>query len=410
MGKTAILQAIILGIQGQSAFGRGFDMQQLIRDGEESAKIKLDLGDGGKTFVSTRLSITKSGAYLDIKTFDDKGNAVPVPGGPATFAKNLIGTLGFNPQEFQKKTAKEKLEVIYAICPELETGLAAADKEYATIQAKRATTKVEIDTLEARLLVTPETKGIPVEPVNPATIADRLMAAKEHNKKQEVLDNKIKQCDDNVFIAEKKESELKVGLERITRELKEVALAKIAHKESLAQAIEDRSIFLPLETSPIEKELADCNSVNELISKNKQREAISKELEQKKVVYSEQLKQMRAVEAKKIDVVSKAKIPVSGLTVGDGCLMYPHPETMVPTSIEQLSTGQFWPFVTELYCALNPNLKFIMIPNLHDLDAQNAQAMMQSAEEHGLQILAHETISEKTQIGLTIKVVDGEIA
>jgi hypothetical protein len=102
-------------------------------------------------------------------------------------------------------------------------------------------------------------------------------------------------------------------------------------------------------------------------------------------------------------------MPIEGLTVGDGCLMYPDPSTGNPVRIKSLSTGQQWavviPILAHYLPAEDKGLRSMVIKNLNDLDKENQELLFEEARKAGVQLIMHQTVfeSDNSQCEIIIK-------
>ena len=109
-GKTSTLDSIAYALGGTKMLP-----QKPVREGEENAIIKIDIGD----YVITRKWTTPDKSTLKVET---KNGMKPQK--PQNFIDDLMGNLAFDPLEFLNMDKKKRIEVVKSI-----TGLNFDDLE-----------------------------------------------------------------------------------------------------------------------------------------------------------------------------------------------------------------------------------------------------------------------------------------
>ena len=100
-------------------------------------------------------------------------------------------------------------------------------------------------------------------------------------------------------------------------------------------------------------------------------------------------------------------MPIEGLTVGEGCLMFPDPVTGEIVRLNSLSTGQKWRVAVRILAAFLPEngMRVMIVKNVNDLDETNYNAMLAAADELGIQLVMHQTVfkSDNSQCEIVIE-------
>jgi hypothetical protein len=106
--------------------------------------------------------------------------------------------------------------------------------------------------------------------------------------------------------------------------------------------------------------------------------------------------------------MSSADIPIDGLSIGEGCLLYPN-SNMDMVRLSALSDGEFWPVACGLVAAFNPRVRIVIIDNMHDLDKGNFEVLCGAAKKYGMQIWIHKTLWDESDAGAGFLIRDGQI-
>jgi hypothetical protein len=116
---------------------------------------------------------------------------------------------------------------------------------------------------------------------------------------------------------------------------------------------------------------------------------------------------MKAIEKKKLTASTTLPCQIEGISIGDGCLMYPHPETAIPIPLNSLSTGQWWPIALRIFSENNKGrLTSVFITNLREMDEDNIKALFDSADSMGIQLIITETVLNNDDLGTSIILKD----
>jgi hypothetical protein len=132
-----------------------------------------------------------------------------------------------------------------------------------------------------------------------------------------------------------------------------------------------------------------------------QKEKLTAEHDMKKNELTAMEAAITAIDAEKTDRVTKAKFPLSGLSFGDGIVMYGGMPLDQSSSAEQLRVS------LAMAMALNPKLRVIRITDGSLLDTESMGIVEQMAESGDFQVWI-EKVDESGKVGVVIE--DGHVA
>jgi len=403
-GKTAILQALMTALVGKEVLP-----DDPILHGEESAKIRLNLGDGATIKYTVAVHVGKGGETfnLTLKTFDEEGNTFIVPK-PVTFLKKLILGTALNPQEFFDRKDSEQLQMLYDLMPDLHSEIERLDREYAVKQAERSEINKDGQRLKVDLERTVFTSDLPEEEEDPAVLMQELQNAQNHNQKKGELEKKVTDLSERAQKTEHAIDQSKskiadieaqiavlqktISDERDIIDANTASVAATRKEQDTAQRALNAFEEKPLE--PIQERISGLKDRNEKIRQNQEHRRLAAMVEQKRTEYTEKYQEMKAIAEQRDKVISGAHMPIKGLTVGEGCLLYPDPHKGDLVRLNSLSTGQRWKVVLAIYAAMGRDLKSMFIPDRNSMDRDNLRALYEAAEEHGIQLVFHQTVEE----------------
>ena len=422
VGKTMILTAICAALIGKTALPSERPLSEWIKEGYENALIKLDLANGKTVQFSIRVIITANDFDLTIKEVSEDGKSKKIPGGPMAFLKTIVNAIAFHPQQWRKKNDAEQLEEVFNFFPGLKEKLSANDKKLSDAEQERARLLAKAKVLRLDIERVPFTPNLPEKEVDPAEIASRLKAAQDHNKELDNLKTDLKAASDEVktiedsIAAVRKERGLKeemlkqiqLQIDQADKEIETKTANKMISVEKVNQLTVSIKTFEVTPTDPIDLEIAEVNKKNESIRSNLARSKNQKDLEDAELKANLEYKKTVTIKEERNAIMATAEIPVDGLSIGDGCLLYPN-SNMDMVRLSALSDGEFWPVACGLVAAFNPRVRIVIIDNLHDLDKSNYDELSKTSKKYGMQLWVHKTLWEESEAGAGFLIRDGQI-
>lgn len=419
-GKSAICSALTAALCGKSALP-----DDPIRHGTESAKIRLELCDKSVVTYSITVDIKQDDFDIKVIPYGPNGALLKEIDKPVTFLKRIITKLAVNPQSFFSMKSHEQVQELYKAMPELEEQISQNKADYEVCQTTRSQALIKKKSIEDQLKDYPNMADYPDSKLDMKSLNDELIKISDHNSYQgkkkseiELIENKIKNKKGEI---EKTDSEISEDLiqvkelnEKIAKleeSIKRKRAMKVAHESSISllnsdkeKIEEDLKSFKPLDSSEVSKKLVECSSHNERYNKKQEYMNLLQNLNSIEDVSKHCLDEMKALQAEKLNICRKSKMPIPGLAIGDDCLIYPDPRTGEMVNLNSLSTGQKWVIALALNAKLNPNCKILFIESLNDLDEDNQKLLYDYAASSGIQLVLHETLKKSSNETFNIKI------
>src|SRR4051812_767157 len=226
-GKTSVLDSILLALAGKDAQKL---MTKPIREGEDHAEVRLDLGE----YVVTRSWTGNDKSYLKVE--GKAGEKFP---SPQALLDSLNGELSFDPLEFARKNAKEQRETLLGIV-DIGLDLDAWQREFDGLYEARTEVGRDVKSLEGRLDGFPYVIDCPDEEVNVAELAQKIRQADDHNRKIDQLASDVAVHEKGVERQREKVASLRAELAAEEKALQENAafLVKIQGERDAAKKID----------------------------------------------------------------------------------------------------------------------------------------------------------------------------
>jgi energy-coupling factor transporter ATP-binding protein EcfA2 len=403
-GKSSVLDSIIYALGGNKEL-----CEMPIRNGQESGRIELDLGD-----IKVVKTITEKGGYLSIT--NKAGFKAP---SPQALLDQLVGKISFDPCAFiNEKDAKKQRKVLLDL---VGVNLDELDKKIASIKQDRTLINKERDILkfQAEQIVIAAT--VPTQEISIADLTAELQKANEHNAgiakaKEEAREVWQKAKDGQTALEQKavKIEQLNGQIEALQKQIEELTKQRDWQKDSSEvlrkdiAAINDDfntrkaaiEAMVMADTIAIGNQIKQAEETNKLVRQAQKKAEIVKALAAKDAEYKAKAEAIEAVEAEKVALLQKSPMPIEGLSVSDTGVTYKG----VP--IGQISSGEKLRVGIAVSMALNPTLKVLRITDGSLLDSDNLAAISQMVHDKDYQVWI-EKVDETGQVGIFIE--DGEI-
>lgn len=413
-GKTAILEALTMAF-----FGKKLLPDDPVMHGQESSKIVWNIGNNEKLIFTITIRVTADNFTLKVIQYGDNGQKMEIKS-PAGFLEKIMFKDALDPQAFFSKSDKDQLQMLYTILPNLKEQLDQIDSDIINVKSVRSRVLSEKQAAEVDLSRVEYTPNLPEAEIDPVDLVAELTRANEKNAELEDMQSDRQAAQDQLSGIAQKKTSIKKQIERQAEMIRQMqAQMKESENEftslsdtekSIAEKIAtiDKAIqdFKPVDTADIENRIASVKETNQKIRDNLRRKELEKRVEDLSAEFSKGLKDIRDLEEKRIEVIKSAQMPIEGLTVGEGCLMFPDPVTGEIVRLNSLSTGQKWRVAVRILAAFLPEngMRVMIVKNVNDLDETNYNAMLAAADELGIQLVMHQTVfkSDNSQCEIVI--------
>ena len=359
-GKSSVLNAIWLALTGKTASSH---IGQPIRDGEEQAKVTLDLGE----YTVTRTWKDGQPSRLTVETAT--GNRVS---SPQTILDRLTGAM-IDPQAFIDAKPSEQLERLLDVIDlggiDIPTLDAERQQAYDARREQRRKAKelaAQIDGLPPVLPDTPRTEISTAEIA--ARFAEARSAIEEHRRREQ--ENNEKEA--ALAKARDRKQALESEIARLTEEITVLEAETSSEWERLAAE------QLP-DLDKIDEELATVDQRNQRI-----RDAIARDkLHDQLALYRENVNEFDAeiarIDRTKEETLAAANMPVPGLGFDENGV------TLNGVPFDQGSTAEQLRAAVAIAMAGNPDLKVVFIRNGSLLDDDSMSIIEELTTAHGYQ-------------------------
>lgn len=418
-GKTSVLDSIWWAIAGERVI-----QAEPIRQGEEEARIRLDLGE----LIVIR-KFTRAGTRAIVLNpvgaepgTPDKRLPKSDWGTPQEILKSLMGSLAFDPLAFSRKSAHEQLEELKRIVP-LDVDVDALDQQNKAAFVLRTDANRKAKELSAAADAF-QFSGPPRESVDVSALMAEMEAATKANARAQQLEWALSKCGQDTEALRKLAEDAAQGMAGEIDAVNATMELEIAKLHQFAEAnitqIRQRAATVKAKAAEAEKHLAGLEKpaplvdLSEFRGKIESAQAINRDNE-RRAERSAILAKQKAAEAEaealtaamekrtkqKEAAIKAAPMPIPGIGFGPGFVTY----NGVP--FEQASDAVRLRVSTAIAMAGNPKLKVIRIRDGSLLDDNGRKLLAELAHEKGYQVWV-ERVDSTGKIGVVME--DGEVA
>lgn len=349
-GKTSVLDSIAWALGGDK-----FKPSNPMRHGsvvEPHLKVTLDNG----------ITVERSGKNSSLKVIDSTGNKVG-----QQLLNSFVEQFALDLPKFMNQSSKEKAATLLRI-------IGVGDKLYQleaneqTLYNQRTAIGRIADQKEKFAKEMPVYTGVPAEPVSASELIrqqqDILARNGENQRKREQRDYYKSQLE----LAQTAYEQAKSRLEAAENNYK---LASID-----AENLTDEN------TSELERNIAEIEEINKKVRANLDREKAEIDADDYKEQYKHLTNEIENIRQAKKDLLNGADLPLPGLSVEGGELLYNGSKWDCMSGSEQLIVA------TSIVRKLNPDCGFVLLDKLEQLDGDTLTEFGSWLESQGLQAIA----------------------
>lgn len=349
-GKTSVLDAIAWALGGNK-----FKPSKPMRDGsvvEPHLKVTLDNG----------IVVERSGKNSSLKVIDPNGNK----GGQALL-DSFIESFALDLPKFMNQTTKEKADTLLNIIGVGEK-LYQLEQQEQTLYNRRTEIGRIADQKEKFAKEMPVYTNVPDEPVSVSELIQTQQEIMAHNAENLRKRQQHEYYKNQLELAEES---LKEAQERYDAALNNFKLASVDIDKLIDQSTEE-----------LEKNIADVEEINKKVRANADRQTAEVEADGFRRQYEDLTAEIENVRKSKRELLLGADLPLEGLTVECGELIYNGQKWDCMSGAEQLIVA------TSIVRKLNPECGFVLLDKLEQMDGSTLSNFGKWLESENLQAIA----------------------
>lgn len=368
-GKTSVLDAICWAVGGNK-----FKPTNAARDGAYTdPHIRLTLSNG--------LIVERAGKNSALKVIDPNGNK-----SGQKLLDSFISELALDLPRFLHAADKDKADTLLRIIG-VGDKLAQMENEEQRLYNQRRAIGQIADQKKKFAAELPEWQGVPDAPVTASELIQRQQDILRKNAENQRLRAERDRCEDALLQAQRTLEEAKHALAK--------AQYDAAQARKSAEDLEDES------TAEIERSIAEIDATNAKVRDNIAKAQAEQEAADLSDQYQDLSAQIEGIRLARKALLDSADLPLPGLSVESGKLLYNGKAWDCMSGAEQLRVG------TAIVRRLNPDCGFVLLDKLEQMDMKTLREFGEWLEAEGLQAIATR-VSTGNECSIIIE--DGYIA
>jgi len=363
-GKTSVLDSIVYALGGEKYRPKNFN-----RDGSAvPGKIKIELSNG--------LIVERSGKNATLKVTDPTGRKAG-----QKLLNEFIEPLALNLPKFLNASDKEKGETLLQIIGVGEE-LSELDKQENLIYSERTLVGRDADK-KAKLAEALEYyPDAPEELVSASELIKQQQEILARNGENQRKRDRVKEITFEKHRIFDEAQRLEEQIAELTARLEERRKAYEKTAEDEAIAMKDAAELEDESTTELEESIANVEEINRRVRANLTKANALDEAEQLRNEYSKMTDKLEEVRSKRKALLDSADLPLEGLSVNEGALVYKGQQWSDMSSAEQLIVA------TAIVRKLNPECGFVLMDKLEQMDTDTLAEFGSWLETEGLQVIA----------------------
>lgn len=356
-GKTSVLDSIAWALGG----GR-YEPSKATREGSAvPPTLKVTMSNG--------LIVERKGVNSALKVIDPEGRKAG-----QQLLNSFVEELAINLPKFMDGTPKEKADTLLQIIG-VGDQLVELELKEKEVYNQRHAIGVIADQKEKFAKEQPYFPDAPKELISISELIQQQQAILAQNgenaRKRQNVKNIRYEYDQSIIEVDRLRkllTEAEQRSEKLSNEL------KIANTD--AMELHDQS------TAEIENNIAQIDDINRKVRANLDKDKAEEDAKQHREQYTLLSAEIERIRQSKRDLLTNADLPLDGLSVDDGKLLYQGQEW------DNMSGSQQLMVATAIVRKLKPNCGFVLIDKLEQMDNNTLQDFGAWLEQEGLQAIA----------------------
>ena len=349
-GKTSVLDAIAWALGGEK-----YRPTSAQREGSViPPHLRITLSNG--------LIVERKGENGSLKVTDPEGRK-----GGQQLLNEFVEQLALNLPKFMDATPKAKAETLLKIIG-VGDKLRALDLQI----EQRYNQRTEIGRIAQQ-----KHKYADELPVHADAPAEEISITELIGRQQAILarngENQRKRADRERY--DRELAQAQIDFDRAKNALEQAEQNALAARKS-AEDLRDES------TAEIEQSIADIDIINRKVRENASRERAEQDAADLDAQYSALSEEIDSLRFERTNLLNNADLPLAGLSVEDGELVYNGVKWDCMSGAEQLKIA------AAIVRKLNPECGFVLMDKLEQMDAKTLAEFGNWLEQEGLQVIA----------------------
>lgn len=294
---------------------------------------------------------------------------------------DLIGQFAIDLPKFLNASDKEKAQMLLTLLG-IGPKLAELEQQEAALTAQR---RAFHPIKEAKVKHAQELPEFPDAPDAPVSASDLIKQQQEillRNAENQKLRGQVGEIERALVAAKQRGDALEAEITRMQADLLRVRADETALTNDLLTAQKTADALQDESDAEIRASLENIEAINQRVAANQAKARALDEAAQHTAQYQSLNEQVEAVRAERMALLEGAALPLPGLTVENGVLLYNGKAWDCMSGSEQLRVG------VAIVRGLNPKCGFVLLDKLEQFDLATIEQFNQWLHAEGLQAIA----------------------
>lgn len=356
-GKTSVLDAICWGLGGNK-----YQPSNPQRDGAlTEPMLRFTLSNG--------LVVERKGKNAALKVIDPQGNRAG-----QKLLDSFISELALDLPKFMQASDREKADTLLRIIGVGEQLMQMEAEEKRLYDHRTAIGQIQVQKAKYAAEL-PRWENLPDEPVSAADLIAQQQAILARNGQRQQWQHDMQSIDIAI-------QGITAEIQRTERQLADLRAQLDEWQEKAASAHKSPEELQLESTAELEANIADIDRLNVKIRDNHNKASAEKEAADYSQQYQSLTEQIEKIRADRRRLLDGANLPLPGLSVEGGKLLYNGKAWDCMSGSEQLRVA------TAIVRRLNPECGFVLLDKLEQMDLQTLSEFGAWLEAEGLQAIA----------------------
>lgn len=375
-GKTSILDSIAWALGGAK-----FEPSTAQREGSYNPpRLEVKLSNG--------LVVTRTGANSTLKVLDPEGKK-----SGQKILDSFIGQLALDLPKFMEMSDKEKAQELLQLLG-VEDELKKLEGEYQEVYSKRHSIGQIATQKDKYAKELPAYDDAPNELVSASELIQQQQSILLKNEENKQKRNQVLAIQTEMQTVANRIDEYQAKLDELME--KQTQLAEDYNiATTAAQDLEDES------TAELEEQIRSVDEINTKVRANQERQRALQEAADFSQEYEELTETIKDIRERKNKLLESVDMPLPGLSIQDGVLIYNDRQWDCMSGAEQLKVA------TAIVRALNPKCGFVLMDKMEQMDVDTMKEFGEWLEQEGLQVIATRVTNNEDECSIIIE--DGHI-
>lgn len=356
-GKTSVLDAI--------AWALGGDRYRPSKAQRDGSVIPPNL----HIVMNNGLIVERKGKNSDLKVTDPTGKKAG-----QQLLNEFVEQLALDLPKFMEASGREKANILLRVIG-VEDQLEELERQETTLNNERLAIGRIADQKKKYAKEQPYYPETPSELVSPSELIRQQQVILAKNGENQRKRDQLEQLQTKAAKLNREIVELEQTLEDKKAE-RDIVLHDIMTARKSTENLQDES------TKELENSIANIEEINRKVRANLDKEKAEDDARVYEQQYNVLTMQIADVRTKKMELLASAELPLDGLTVEEGDLIYNGQKWDNMSGSDRLKVS------TAIVRKLNPNCGFVLMDKLEQMDLDTLQEFGQWLQQEGLQVIA----------------------